>query len=344
MDNSVEPRLKSASCAIKIPISDRLSYNYRVFWVILACSEGVRASGPGVAAAGTPSSSVRGGTGTLHIQGIKMADNFGFAKLTKEYFDNVFNKLDPNMKTGDAKPYNELYNLFSVLEDVEEPAYEEMRGHLASAEKTIKKFLADKTVKGKPIEPGLKKLLTNVQKVAAAVAKAEKDYEKSGAADGLIEVDISVSARDFYNNTVGGAKLELSVDSKPNKVKLSEMTSQGNARFRGIMIEPSGNINVELTLKRKVFPSLSQNLGYKNITGKVLIIEASEEATTVEMTASSGKKVVDKKGIKGEIGVDYKIFSAKGEVSSERELEASLGEEVKFTVYSPKGTLILKQG
>ena len=193
-------------------------------------------------------------------------------------------------------------------------------------------------------ESGVKNVTVALRKNSAGVAKAEKDYEKSGAADGLIEVDISVSARDFYNNTVGGAKLELSVDSKPNKVKLSQMTSLGNARFRGIMIEPSGNIYVELTLKRKVFPSLSQNLGYKNITGKVLIIEASEEATTVEMTASSGKKVVDKKGIKGEIGVDYKIFSAKGEVSSERELEASLGEEVKFTVYSPKGTLILKQG
>ena len=274
-----------------------------------------------------------------------MADKFGFGKLSKDYFDTVFKKLDPKMSSGDAKPFSELLNLFGVIEGIEEPQYEEMRHKLDLAFKTINSLMGHKAVKGTPIQNAFKQLATGVQKAKAAVVKEEKLYEKRGSADGLIEVDISVSARDFYNDQVGGAKLELVVDSNPSPVTLTQMTSKGSARFRGVMIEPSGNAFVSLTLRREVHPKLSQNLGYKNVgSSKTLIIEATEEPMMVEMSALSGRKVLDSKGVKGSLGIDYKIFKASTELTSSKSVEESSQESVKYTVYYPKGTLNLKQG
>jgi hypothetical protein len=274
-----------------------------------------------------------------------MADKFGFEKLSKDYFDTVFKKLDPKMSSGDAKPFSELLNLFGVIADIEEPQYEAMRHDLDLAAKTISKLLGHKAVKGTPIQNALKQLATGVLKAKAAVAREEKLYEKQGSTDGLIEVDISVSARDFYNDQVGGAKLELAVDSNPSPVKLSQMTSQGSARFRGVMIEPSGNVFVSLTLRREVHPKLSQNLGYKNVgSSKTLILDATEEAVSVEMSALSGRKVLDSKGVKGSVGIDFKIFKGSTELTSSKSIEESSQEAVKYVVYYPKGTLNLKQG
>ena len=111
------------------------------------------------------------------------------------------------------------------------------------------------------------------------------------------------------------------------------------------MIEPSGNVFVSLTLRREVHPKLSQNLGYKNVgSSKTLIIEATEEAMSVEMSALSGRKVLDSKGVKGSLGIDYKIFKASTELTSSKSVEESSQEAVKYVVYYPKGTLTLKQG
>jgi len=274
-----------------------------------------------------------------------MADKFGFEKLSKEYYDKVFKKLDPKMTAGDAKPFSELLNLFGVIEDIEEPQYEAMRLKLDLAFKTINTLVGHKAVKGTPVQSALKQLAASVQKAKAIVVREEKLYEKQGSADGLVEVDISVSATDFYNTEVGGAKLELIVDSNPSAVKLSQITSNGNARFRGVMIEPSGNVFVSLTLRRTVHPKLTQNLGYKNVAAsKTLIIKATEEAESVEMSALNGQKVLDTKGVKGSFGIDYKIFKGSTELTSSKSIEESSQQAVKYTVYYPKGTLTLTQG
>lgn len=272
-----------------------------------------------------------------------MADKFGFEKLSKDYFDTVIKKLDPKMTMGDAKPYSELLNLFDAIQDVEEPQYEAMRLKLDLAARAISQLQSQKSVKGTPIEKALKSLAAGVQKAKATVAKEEKLYEKQGATSGLIEVDVSVSVRDFYNSEVGGAKLELVIDSNPSPVKVSDMTSRGSARFRGVMIEPSGNVNVSLVLKREVHPKLSQNMSYKNV-GKTLLIEAAEDAVSVEMSEQSARKVLDSKGVKGSVGVDFKVFNGSTELTSERSIEQSTEQAVKYTVYYPKGTLTLKQG
>jgi hypothetical protein len=274
-----------------------------------------------------------------------MADKFGFEKLKDQYFKNVMKALDPNLKVAETMPFIELSNLFEVIADIEEPNYETMRLRLDSALKTIKKLANEKKFKGTLVQKGLTKLMASVEKSKLEVVKAEKLYEKEGQATGLVEVDISFNARDYSNNHVGGAKLELTLDSNPHPVKLTEMISDGNARFRGILIEPSGNAHVVLKLNRKVHPTLSQNLGYKNVSrGATLIIIAKEDVTKVEMVSTSARKVLDSKGVKGTVGVDFKIFQGSSELESTRSLEETSQVEVKYTVLYPQGTLDVSQG
>jgi len=274
-----------------------------------------------------------------------MADQFGFEKLKDVYFKNVMKVLDPKLSVADTAPFIELSNLFEVISGIEEPLYEDMRLKLDLALKTIKKLSSDKKFKGTPVQKGLDKVMASVEKSKAEVIKAEKLYEKEAQATKLVEVDISFNARDYYNNQVGGAKLELTLDSNPHPVKLSEMMSNGNARFRGILIEPSGNAHVVLKLNRKVHPTLSQNLGYKNVSrGGTLIINAKEDVTKVEMASTSARKVLDSKGVKGSVGVDFKIFQGGSEIESKKELEETSQVEVKYTVYYPQGTLEVTQG
>jgi len=274
-----------------------------------------------------------------------MADKFGFEKLKDLYFKSVTKELDPKMTFGDATPFMELTNLFEVIADIEEPLYEEMKLKLDLASKTIKKLSSDKKIKGTTVEKGLAKVATSVDKAKAEVVKVEKAYKKESEATKVVEVDISFHAKDYYNNDVGAAKLELTIDSNPYPVKLSQMISNGNVRFRNILIEPSGNAHVVLKLNRKVHPTLSQNLGYKNVgKGATLLISAKEDVTKVEMASTSARKVLDTKGVKGSVGVDFKIFQGSSEIETTKALEETSQVEMKYTVYYPQGTLELTQG
>lgn len=274
-----------------------------------------------------------------------MADKFGFEKLKDQYFKIVTKALDPKLKVEDTMPFIELSNLFEVISDIEEPLYAEMKLKLDLALKTIKKLASDKKFKGTPVEKGLTKVAASVEKAKLEVIKAEKLNKKEAGATKLVEVDISFNAKDYYNNHVGAAKLELTLDSNPHPVKLTQMISNGNARFRGILIEPAGNAHVLLKLNRKVHPTLSQNLGYKNVSkGTTLIINAKEDVTKVEQTSTSARKVLDSKGVKGSVGVDFKVFRGASEIESVKALEETSQTEVKYTVYYPQGTLELTQG
>lgn len=273
-----------------------------------------------------------------------MADTFKFRSLIDHYFKEVMMKVDGNAKAGEAKAIFELHNLIQTLTDLEEPRYERMRIRLDEVTKAAKKLSGHALVKGKPPAKGVTGLVTKVAKIKSEVVKAEKAYEASGAAHGLVEVDISFRGTDFSNTPVNGAKLDLTIDSYPKPVKLSQTLSNGNFRFRGILVEPDGNAHATLTLPRSVSKKMSANASYKGLTkGKTLSITASEDKVEKTVSETSGKRAAASIGAKGTVGVDFKVYNGSAEISSTSELEKSYSKQVTYKVTYPKGKLTLKQ-
>lgn len=273
-----------------------------------------------------------------------MADKFKFKTLTDHYDKAVMKALDPKSSLGDAKAVYELRNLIQMIEDVEEPRYERMRIILDSITKAAIALLKDKLVKGLPPEKGVKQLISKVKTLKRKVVAEEKAYEKSGAAAGLVEVDISFNAVDFSNTPVGRAKLELKVDAHPRPIKLTSNLSGGALRFRGIMIEPSGNANATLSLNRKVAKKMQANLSYKGLKkGNTLLISATEDKKEKKYKKGSGQEAAESAGVKGTVGVDFKVFNGSTELTSSKELKKSESKEVEFTVSYPTGKLTLRQ-
>lgn len=273
-----------------------------------------------------------------------MADKFKFKTLTAHYFKTVLKTIDPKSSWGDAKAIHELHNLLEEIEEVKEPRYERMRILLDWITRASKALLKDKLVKGLPPQKGVKQLIYKVRALKVKVKKEEKAYEKSGAAAGLVEVDISFNAADFSNTPMARTKLELKVDAHPRPVKLVAMLSGGATRFRGIMIEPSGNAGVTLTLNRKVAKKMQANLSYKGLKkGKTLLISATEDKKEKKYKKGSGQEAAESAGVTGTVGIDFKVFSGSTELTSSKELKKSKSKEVQFTVSFPTGKLTLTQ-
>lgn len=273
-----------------------------------------------------------------------MADKFKFKTLTDHYDKTVLKTVDPKSSFGDAKAIFELHNLLQEIVDVKEPRYERMRILLDWFSRASMALLKHKLVKGLPPEKGVKQLISKVKALKVKVVKEEKAYEKSGAAAGLVEVDISFNAVDFSNTPMGGAKLELKVDAHPRPIKLAAKLSGGAIRFRGIMIEPSGNANATLSLNRKVAKKMKANLSYKGLKkGNTLLISATEDKKEGKYTVGSGQEAAESAGATGTVGVDFKVFSGSTELTSSRELKKSKSKAVEFTVSYPTGKLTLTQ-
>ena len=273
-----------------------------------------------------------------------MADKFKFRTLGDHYFKTVLQTVDPKAPFGDSKAIIEIHQLLQQLADIEEPRYERMRILLNSITKASTALLKDKLVKGLPPEKGVKQLIAKVKAVKAKVVTEERAYEKSGAAAGLVEVDISFNAVDFSNSPVGDAKLELKVDAHPRPIKLTARLSGGATRFRGIMVEPSGNANATLSLNRKVAKKMSANLSYKGLKkGNTLLISATEDKKEKKYKKGSGQEAAESAGVTGSVGVDFKVFSGSTELTSSKELKKSKSKEVEFTVSYPTGKLTLTQ-
>jgi hypothetical protein len=271
-----------------------------------------------------------------------MADKFKFKTLTDHYDKTVMKTLDPKSSFQDAKNVYELRNLIQTIEDVKGPRYERMRIILDSITKAAIALLKDKLVKKLPPEKGVKQLISKVKMLKSQVVKEERAYERSGTGAGLVEVDISFNAVDFSNTPVGGAALALKVDAHPRPVKLTSRLSGGAVRFRGIMIEPSGNANAILLLNRNVAKKMQANLSYKGLKkGKTLLISATEDKKEKKYKKGSGQEAAESAGVKGTVGVDFKVFNGSTELTSSKELKKSESKEVEFTVSYPTGKLTL---
>lgn len=273
-----------------------------------------------------------------------MADKFKFQSLVDHFYKTVVKTTDPKSKVGEVEAIFGLYTLIESLKKIEEPRYERMRLVLDQIVKEAKVLAKHKAVKGKPPEKGVKQLIPKAIKIKRAVEKEEKTYERSGAAAGLVEVDISFNAVDFSNTPVGRANLILKVDSNPRPVTLKTSLSGGATRFRGIMIEPAGNANATLMLKRKVANKMSANLSYKSLkSGKTLLISASEDKLEKTVSAGSGAKAAQSVGVKGSVGVDFKVWNGSTELTTTKALEKSVSRSVQYKVAYPKGKLSLSQ-
>lgn len=273
-----------------------------------------------------------------------MADKFDFKSLVDHYDKTVVNAVDEKANFADVAAIYELGNLVREIVLVEAPRYEKMRALLDWIVKEAKPLLSHKLVKRLPPEKGLKQLISKAKALKAKVVKEERAYEKSGAAAGLVEVDISFNAVDFSNTPMGSADIELKVDAKPRPIKLTATLSRGAVRFRGIMIEPAGNASATLSLNRKVARKMSANLSYKlSAKEKALLISAMEDKKEKKYRKANGQEAAESAGVSGTIGVDFKVWNGSTELTTTKELRKSSSKEVEYAVTFPTGKLTLTQ-
>ncbi|GMG81644.1 hypothetical protein LNKW23_08570 [Paralimibaculum aggregatum] len=264
-----------------------------------------------------------------------------FARLfASGRFDSVLPMLEAKLVTS-------FVNGLLRFAEVKPPRYELMRDRLDGAVRDGTRLRATRPKRALLAWPEFLKTMDGILRTLKAwqseIAREEKQYEKEGAAKGLVEVDILFAFVDFNNTLPKGGKVTLQFPA--SKVKLASAMKAGGARFRGIMLEPSkSRVIVNVALQRKVKPKLANHLVYNPLkAGEVLVIKAREDAAKATKKDHSAEGAVKKSGVKGTVGIDFKVISGGGEITREKELSKTHGRELSYTILWPKGSMSLAQ-
>jgi hypothetical protein len=208
------------------------------------------------------------------------------------------------------------------------------------------KLLKDKTISA---NSDVTKYLKEMQKAAKSEIKvvlaAKKKYERESAQKGLVTIDVQVFGKNWNDESLRAFKAYVTFAAPGfKKVTVASDFKAGVAGFDDISIPPEGAMKLMAVSTGKAQVAPDGAVRYK-IKGKgIMQFDAVQDRDEVKRKATSADEASKKAGATGTAGVDFKIFSAGGEVSSEKERKKVHGQEIEWTVKLAKaGFKTLKQ-
>ena len=229
-----------------------------------------------------------------------------------------------------------------AFEDEVEPNYKQMDKYISLVIKDLNTLKLANHIKGTEFLKYLLKVLDAAGKKKTQIAKSALEYKKAGPVRELVEVDVLLIASDFRNKNINSAVVNLEIGSIPKDIKLSGKMKGGKIRFNKVLVRPTSNVAVKLTLPRKFKKILEKNIVVKNLKrGSRIAIEAKEEALIREVTTMVAEKTIKHLGGSAGFGLEFKIVRLGAEVDTFKEWEDSKSESVKVTMHIAKGEMIL---
>lgn len=271
-----------------------------------------------------------------------MADIMKRAKELKGFVDSAlksskhpYNKGKFSSKT--VGRFKKLEKSAVKLCSLKEPQYEGMGWELDFIFKETKALLkldeVQKTKKERQyrVHFELDYAKSIAMQLLFAVQKLEKEYEKSGAAQGLVEADIVLDASNWENQSLDKNSIEISVRSqKTRETTFTKKMSSGRVRVRGVMIPEKGYVHVKIKPVAKKLKVSERGMSY-TLKGKQLTLSAELLSTKIPLEIEGLKQASKKFGDSAEIGLglEWGVISAGGKKITNKEAATMQSKKVK---------------
>ena len=214
-----------------------------------------------------------------------------------------------------------------------------------SLDKTVATVKKDKALAAnKDVAKHLEAMKKEAADMRRAIEAAKAKFEKEGAKSGLKKVDIQIIARSWNDEPMRGYKVYAEFKAPGfAAVTLAEDVKGGVAQYNDAMIMPSGSVRVMAASTGKATLAPEKTIAFKLPKGDIMVFTAVQEHEEYKVRASSVAEATKKSGLKGEAGIDWKIFSAGVEKTSESETKSGSGVEVEWTIKAGLGSFKLEQ-
>jgi hypothetical protein len=244
----------------------------------------------------------------LTIAGLKAAT----AKSESYYIKHIVDgPLGEALKLYESEP-EKPSEICDALDAVTKAALLEKRDKSVAADRALVKYLDD---------------------VIKAAAAERKKIETEAGELGLTKINVQIIVKDFEGELINGRKMAVKfVAPGTRDVLLNQDTKDGVLNFTHLSLAPHGTIYIY------AFPSGGSALrvegaeGYDLPKSPLVRFLATQKGKEIKQKATSATDVTKKAGLKGNIGIDWKVLTIGGEKSSEEEVKKSYGQEVEWVI------------
>jgi hypothetical protein len=243
----------------------------------------------------------------------------------------------------------DMLERLSAYQEISEEDHAEILDALAELAKSLDKIVAwvkksKLLAANKDVAKYLEAMKKEVADERKAVEIAKQKFEKDSAKFGLRKVDIQIIARSWNDEPMRGYKIYAEFKAPGvAAVVLAQDIKGGVAQYNDAMVMPTGSVRVMAVSTGKATLAPERTIPFKLPKGDLMVLTADQDHEEYKVRASSVEEASKKSGLKGEAGIDWKIFSAGVEKTSESETKGSAGVEVEWTVKVGLGSFKLEQ-
>jgi N-acetylmuramoyl-L-alanine amidase len=161
---------------------------------------------------------------------------------------------------------------------------------------------------------------------------------------GWKQTNIIITLKDFRGEPLRGHKVfaEFKAPGVAPVVEGGEVTG-GSMTWSDIWLKPEGTLRLLAASSGK--PAIvPQGVTHYRLPDKgPLKLEAVQKSREVTITAATSAEAAVKVGVKGTVGVDFKIFEVGGEVSGESDMKKGTAREISWKIVLPESTFDVSQ-
>ena len=160
---------------------------------------------------------------------------------------------------------------------------------------------------------------------------------------GWRQANLTLVIRDFKGEPMLGRRIfaeAQATDVEPQTY--AEDVRGGSAIFNNIWLKPSGTLRLMAVSTSGARELPSGVIHYTLPANNQLRIEATQTYRDIEVTATNSQEAAVKAGATGSIGVEFQIFSAGGEITSEETNTQGASVSRRYTVRVPTSTLDIR--
>jgi hypothetical protein len=248
-----------------------------------------------------------------------MPQNDVWERTVKQY------KLKDN---GLIKAIDDFWNVQGNRDDEFDKA-------LAQLPKILKLATDLKKAKDVMAVPVATKYLADLIAVVPVTKKALEDKKATAAKTGMQEIDVQIMIKDWNGKPMSSDYVAFVQFSSPGASDTNTTVKIGSAgvTIHNIHLRPSGGIYLMVRDPSSANPYCEGDTDYEFKPGKNIIkFQAIQYSRTAKVSAKTTQEASQKLGIKGDVGVEFKVVKVGGEVSKESEYKNGYEEAMEWEV------------
>lgn len=226
--------------------------------------------------------------------------------------------------------------LAKALDEFWMPRSDEFEKRLAALPKVVKHAADVKKSKevvaaGSPVVKWLDEAIAIVPKVRKMIEDEKREFDRAG----MQTVDVQIILVDWNGKPVSSdyvAYVRFSSPGARDVNPTSSITNNG-VDLDNLRLRPSGTLYLMVREPASVAPYMEGTTDYEVRPGKLVMkFRAIQHSKTAKVRAKTMEEATEKIGVKGSVGLEFKVLKVGGEISKESEYKHGFEREVEWEV------------